>query len=273
MLLLVFGTAKILSELCERIGQPGIVGEIIAGVILGPSVLNWVQPNDVLAVLSELGVMFLLFRVGLDLTPKPGDLHVHRPAGGVDRAAGELQALDGLVRRAGQMAQERDLGAYPTLFNDANRYADLLARELPRSRHGPKLTGQRILVVMPGGFGGRDLGDNIDGPLSKTRIDADAESNGLAVAAIGAVARLATANGHPVPVPPEASARVRASTAKKGGGPGIVVFLVPAVLLFVAIWAAGRFASRRSTTSARQSISNRSPGMSPPRLHGSEQRA
>ncbi|HEY7305873.1 MAG TPA: cation:proton antiporter [Bryobacteraceae bacterium] len=67
MLLLVFATAKILSELCERIGQPGIVGEIIAGVILGPSVLNWVQPNEVLAVLSELGVMFLLFRVGLEV--------------------------------------------------------------------------------------------------------------------------------------------------------------------------------------------------------------
>jgi Kef-type K+ transport system membrane component KefB len=67
MLLLVFGMAKILAELCERIGQPGIVGQIMAGVILGPSVLNWVQPNEVLAVLSELGVMFLMFRVGLEV--------------------------------------------------------------------------------------------------------------------------------------------------------------------------------------------------------------
>jgi len=67
MLLLVFGTAKILAELFEKIGQPGIVGQIVAGVILGPSVLNWVQPNEVLAVLSELGVMFLLFRVGLEV--------------------------------------------------------------------------------------------------------------------------------------------------------------------------------------------------------------
>lgn len=67
VLLLVFGTAKILAELCERIGQPGIVGEIIAGVLLGPSVLNWVQPNELLNVLSQLGVMFLLFRVGMDV--------------------------------------------------------------------------------------------------------------------------------------------------------------------------------------------------------------
>lgn len=67
LLLLVFGTAKVLAELCERIGQPGIVGEIIAGVILGPSVLNWVQPSEMLHMLSQLGVMFLLFRVGMEV--------------------------------------------------------------------------------------------------------------------------------------------------------------------------------------------------------------
>lgn len=67
VLLLIFGTAKLLAELCERAGQPGIVGEIAAGVILGPSVLNWVQPNELLSVLSQLGVMFLLFRVGMEV--------------------------------------------------------------------------------------------------------------------------------------------------------------------------------------------------------------
>jgi Kef-type K+ transport system membrane component KefB len=66
-MLAVFGTAKLLAELFEYFGQPGIVGEIIAGVILGPSVLNWVQPNQVLTAFAELGVMFLLFRVGLEL--------------------------------------------------------------------------------------------------------------------------------------------------------------------------------------------------------------
>jgi Kef-type K+ transport system membrane component KefB len=66
-LLLVFGAAKILAEACERLGQPGIVGEILAGVLIGPSVLNWVQPDDVLLALAQIGVMFLLFRVGLDV--------------------------------------------------------------------------------------------------------------------------------------------------------------------------------------------------------------
>jgi Kef-type K+ transport system membrane component KefB len=71
-MLLVFGSAKLLAEVFERLGQPGIVGEIIAGVLIGPSVLGWISPNDFLAALSQLGVMFLLFRVGLDV--KSSDL-------------------------------------------------------------------------------------------------------------------------------------------------------------------------------------------------------
>jgi Kef-type K+ transport system membrane component KefB len=66
-MLLVFASAKLLSEIFERLGQPGIVGEILAGVLIGPQVLGWMAPNDVLRILSDLGVMFLLFRVGLDV--------------------------------------------------------------------------------------------------------------------------------------------------------------------------------------------------------------
>ena len=66
-MLIVFGSAKLFAEVFERLGQPGIVGEILAGAIVGPSVLGWIQPNEVLTALSELGVMFLLFRVGLEV--------------------------------------------------------------------------------------------------------------------------------------------------------------------------------------------------------------
>ena len=66
-MLVVFGFAKLLAEICERLNQPGIVGEIIAGILIGPSVLGWIRPNEVLTALSELGVMFLLFRVGLEV--------------------------------------------------------------------------------------------------------------------------------------------------------------------------------------------------------------
>jgi Kef-type K+ transport system membrane component KefB len=66
-MLLVFGTAKLLSEIFERLHQPGIVGEILAGFLLGPSVLAWIEPNEFILALAELGVMFLLFRVGLEV--------------------------------------------------------------------------------------------------------------------------------------------------------------------------------------------------------------
>lgn len=66
-LFLIFGTAKVLGEIFERFRQPGLVGEILAGVILGPSLLNWVQPDHVIAALAEMGAMFLLFRVGLEV--------------------------------------------------------------------------------------------------------------------------------------------------------------------------------------------------------------
>lgn len=71
-MLLIFGSAKLLDQVFERLNQPGIVGQILAGVLIGPSVLAWISPNDFLAALAELGVMFLLFRVGLEV--KSSDL-------------------------------------------------------------------------------------------------------------------------------------------------------------------------------------------------------
>jgi Kef-type K+ transport system membrane component KefB len=58
--------AKIGDEIFRRIGQPAIVGEILAGVIVGPSVLGIVYPDTPIEVFAELGVVFLLFWVGLE---------------------------------------------------------------------------------------------------------------------------------------------------------------------------------------------------------------
>ena len=66
-MLVVFASAKLLAEIFERLGQPGIVGEILAGVLIGPQVLGWLAPSEFLRTLSDLGVMFLLFRVGLEV--------------------------------------------------------------------------------------------------------------------------------------------------------------------------------------------------------------
>jgi len=57
---------KLLGVLAQRVGQPAVVGELIAGVILGGSVLGILDPRDpVLLSLAELGVLILLFEIGL----------------------------------------------------------------------------------------------------------------------------------------------------------------------------------------------------------------
>jgi Kef-type K+ transport system membrane component KefB len=58
--------AKVLGELVERIGQPAVLGELAAGVVLGPSVLGLVPLNDAVLVLAEIGVALLLFEIGLE---------------------------------------------------------------------------------------------------------------------------------------------------------------------------------------------------------------
>jgi len=62
-------SAKLAAELFERIRQPAVVGEILAGIIIGPAVLNLIQPTDVFNALAEIGVIFLLFTVGLETRP------------------------------------------------------------------------------------------------------------------------------------------------------------------------------------------------------------
>ena len=62
--------AKLFGELAERIGQPAVLGELLAGVLLGASVLGVVPAGGVEAqlihVLAELGVLLLLFEIGLE---------------------------------------------------------------------------------------------------------------------------------------------------------------------------------------------------------------
>lgn len=63
-------TAKLLGELAERVGQPAVLGELLAGVLLGGSVLGIVPTSgamgEVVHVLAELGVVLLLFEIGLE---------------------------------------------------------------------------------------------------------------------------------------------------------------------------------------------------------------
>jgi Kef-type K+ transport system membrane component KefB len=65
-LVLVWLAAKVAGEAMERVGQTAVLGELLAGVLIGPGVLSLVQESDALHALAELGVLILLFEVGLE---------------------------------------------------------------------------------------------------------------------------------------------------------------------------------------------------------------
>ena len=67
LLVTILASAKLLGELAERVRQPAVLGELLAGVILGGSVLGIVDPSmEVIHLLAELGVILLLFQIGLE---------------------------------------------------------------------------------------------------------------------------------------------------------------------------------------------------------------
>src|SRR5215510_5272451 len=66
----MLAAGKLLGELAERIGQPAVLGELVAGVILGRTFLGYVPTvgtgAEYIYLLAELGVVLLLFEIGLE---------------------------------------------------------------------------------------------------------------------------------------------------------------------------------------------------------------
>ena len=80
----VFAVTKLLGEVAQRLRQPAVLGELVAGVLLGASVFGVLDPHDpVFRVLSELGVLVLLFQIGLET-----DVRALRKVGGAALAVG-----------------------------------------------------------------------------------------------------------------------------------------------------------------------------------------
>ncbi len=65
-LALVLLAARLFGEIAAFMRIPPVIGELAAGIILGPSLLGWVEPTEVIRLLAEIGVILLLFEVGLD---------------------------------------------------------------------------------------------------------------------------------------------------------------------------------------------------------------
>lgn len=65
-IVIILLTARLFAEIASRINIPPVVGELLAGIVLGPSLFGWIQPDEVLNLLAQIGIILLLFEVGLD---------------------------------------------------------------------------------------------------------------------------------------------------------------------------------------------------------------
>lgn len=65
-LALIIFLAKILGELAQRIKMPALLGEILAGIILGPSLFHLIEVNDVFMTFAEMGIILLIFLAGFE---------------------------------------------------------------------------------------------------------------------------------------------------------------------------------------------------------------
>src|SRR5689334_2523167 len=66
----IFVWAKIFGELFERLSLPAVLGEILAGVVLGPHATALINPSDTTFSIAQIGAIFLLFTVGLETKPQ-----------------------------------------------------------------------------------------------------------------------------------------------------------------------------------------------------------
>jgi Kef-type K+ transport system membrane component KefB len=65
-LLVILLTARVFAELATRLQTPSVIGELFAGVVLGPSLLGWIEPVEAIKLMAEIGIILLLFEVGLE---------------------------------------------------------------------------------------------------------------------------------------------------------------------------------------------------------------
>lgn len=69
-LLLLLLLSRVIGEISEHFGQPAMIGEILAGIILGPSILGAVKFTSDVQAIANLGVLLLVFLAGMEMDPE-----------------------------------------------------------------------------------------------------------------------------------------------------------------------------------------------------------
>src|SRR3954452_3587828 len=80
--------AKAAAQLSQRFGLPAVFGELLLGLLLGHTLLGWLQPNEIFQIFADIGVILLMFMAGLET-----DMVAIKKAG----KASMLTAIGGVV--------------------------------------------------------------------------------------------------------------------------------------------------------------------------------
>jgi Kef-type K+ transport system membrane component KefB len=168
-LALLWGAAKLAAELAERLGQPPVLGELLAGILLGGSLLGWVRPDEpTLARFAEIGALLLLFEVGLE-----SDLHALLNVGsealalavagvvltlGLGMAAGLAFGL-GAARALflGTALSATSVGITARVFADLGMLKRKEARVVLGAAVADDVIGLLLLAIISGLFGAKAL--------------------------------------------------------------------------------------------------------------------
>jgi Kef-type K+ transport system membrane component KefB/Trk K+ transport system NAD-binding subunit len=68
-LLILLGSIWLVAVTLRPLGLPTVMGELIVGVLLGPAVLGWIEPGELIQLLAEIGIFFLMFHAGIETQP------------------------------------------------------------------------------------------------------------------------------------------------------------------------------------------------------------
>jgi Kef-type K+ transport system membrane component KefB len=118
-LAIILFSARIVGDTFAKFGLPAVLGEILVGVLLGKSALGLIEVNEIIKVLAELGVILLLFQVGLE-----ADIHQLKKVG----IKAFIVAFCGCLYTNAPWLFGRLLSLEPSLFNlpflrgDLDRY-------------------------------------------------------------------------------------------------------------------------------------------------------
>ena len=71
LIVTIAALSSFISDIARRYTRlPGVVVEIVLGIIIGPQVLGWAQLDELIEVLAEMGVVFLIFLAGFEIEPE-----------------------------------------------------------------------------------------------------------------------------------------------------------------------------------------------------------